>query len=549
MEAKTIDYVEGICKDEKLRDLICESETCYINNDGYLCGYKNENEFDYSDIEKAVKNSEKAFDGVFYGVQPKFILVSETEVRDAVLKIKSISSTSVESEKALSDSDAKLRLQRVLEQAIANGASDVHIRLSNKHGTSELSQRKDGEFIDLMPNQTLKYGEELCRYAATAIGGQQAFSMETQVDATFEIMLDVSEVDSKGSKVTLSKTTKWRLSQIKIDDGSKVTIRALQIGAEKILTLKQLGLSKGHIDAFVKIVNSAQGALLMSGPTGSGKTTTINAGLSTIKSTKVVHSLEDPVEFLRQGKNNFSTAVNEDFTDKKTKKKTKSFQHYGKVLLRHDTNCLYFGEVRDKEAAAIFMRLATTGQVMVGTIHCNSAISIITTIAEQLGVPVSQLAAPGIIKGLAHQRLVRTLCPDCKIPHEKANEYFDRDSSLEQAYEDVEKMRLQQDVDVSGVYYRNSHSNCTTCKGSGEKGRTALFELILVDAKAREFIRELKLNEWLEHLKEQGFPSLRDHAQSKLTSGVLDYRSIIEEVDGLVEEKVEHSYQQMRVME
>lgn len=233
MEAKTIDYVEGICKDEKLRDLICESETCYINNDGYLCGYKNENEFDYSDIEKAVKNSEKAFDGVFYGVQPKFILVSETEVRDAVLKIKSISSTSVESEKALSDSDAKLRLQRVLEQAIANGASDVHIRLSNKHGTSELSQRKDGEFIDLMPNQTLKYGEELCRYAATAIGGQQAFSMETQVDATFEIMLDVSEVDSKGSKVTLSKTTKWRLSQIKIDDGSKVTIRALQIGAEK----------------------------------------------------------------------------------------------------------------------------------------------------------------------------------------------------------------------------------------------------------------------------------------------------------------------------
>lgn len=549
MDSKELEYVEGISLDEKLKDLICESEVCYINREGYLCGYKNQDDFDYSDIESAFKNSEKAFHGKFYGIQPKFLLVTETEVRDAVLKIKSNSNIKDETQNNLTDSDAKLRLQRVLETTIANGASNVHIRLSDKHQRTELNQRLMGEFVELMPNQPLPYGEELCRYAAVTIGQKQAFTLQTQVDATFEMMLDVSQYDSKGQKVTVSKNTKWRFSQIQIDDGSKITIRALQVGSEKLLTLKQLGLSKGHIDAFVDIVNSAQGAILMSGPTGSGKTTTINAALSTIKSTRVVHSLEDPVEFLRSGRNHFSTAVNEDHQDNKTKKRTKSFQHYGKVLLRHDTSCLYFGEVRDKEAAAIFMRLATTGQVMVGTIHCNSAISIITTVAEQLGVPVSQLSAPGILKGLAHQRLVRTLCPHCKISHANVEKHFKYDPSLKEAYLSVEKIKEQKTVDVKNVHYRNSFGNCKECKGRGEKGRTALFELILIDNKAREFIRDLKLNEWLEHLQTQEYPSIRDHAQYKLLDGQLDYRSIIEEVDGLVEDNVKESYQLMHVME
>lgn len=542
-------FVEGIVSDEQLKDLICESEVCYINENGQICGHVIYEEYDYTDIERTFKNSEKAFNGDFFGIQPEFILVSKDDVNDAILKIKSKNEVNGSVNAPTIDSDAKLRLKRVLEQSISNGASDVHLRLSTKHLVTEINQRLMGEFVELIPNQDLTYGEELCRYAAVTIGRKQTFTFDTQVDATFEIKLEVGETDSQGQKVSLTKNTKWRLSQIKIDDGTKVTIRALQIGSEKLLTLKQLGLSKGHRHAFVDIVNSAQGALLMSGPTGSGKTTTINAGLSTIKSTRLVHSLEDPVEFLRPGRNNFSTVVNEDFTDGKTQKRTKSFQHYGKVLLRHDTNVLYFGEIRDDLAAAIFMRLATTGQVMVGTIHCNSAISIITTIAEQLGVPVSQLAAPGIIKGLAHQRLVRTLCPKCKIPHTEVTDHFENDSSLIDAYKSVEKVKQQQTVDVSNVHYQKTWGSCPECGGRGEKGRTALFELILIDDKAREFIRELKLNEWLVHLKEQNFPSIRDHAQYKLLSGTLDYRSIIEEVDGLVEDNATEAYDMMHIME
>jgi type II secretory ATPase GspE/PulE/Tfp pilus assembly ATPase PilB-like protein len=547
MEA--IDFNVGICKDEQLKDLICEKEACFINSEGQICGYKDDEEYDYSDIAKILKNSDKAFDGKFFGLEPSFLRVSEDEVRDAILKIKSSQASNDDDKFDIKqDTDSKLRLIRVLETALAQGASDIHIRLSTKHALTEISQRKSGEYIELMPNQDLSYGMEFCYYAAVTIGEKQQFTSDTQVDATFEIQLKVIEINTQGERIEVNKNTKWRLSQIKIDDGTKVTIRALQVGSEKILSLKALGLSRGHISSFVGIVNSAQGAILMSGPTGSGKTTTINGALSTIKSTKVVHSLEDPVEFLRPGRNNFSTAVNEDFIDKKTQKKTKSFQYYGKVLLRHDTNCIYFGEVRDSESAAVFMRLASTGQIMVGTIHCNSAISIITTVAEQLGVPITQLAAPGILKGLAHQRLVRTLCPKCKIPHSEVHQHFKEDESLIEAHEAVEVIKKQQNANIDNVYYRNNHSQCRTCNGTGEKGRTALFELILIDDVAREYIRELRLNEWQQHLKKQKCPFIRDHAQLKLLSGDLDYRSIIEEVDGLVEDDVVSAYEEMGIM-
>lgn len=542
-----MDYVEGILLDETLKDLISESQTCYVNDNGNVCGYLSEDDFDYTAILNTLRNSEKAFDGEFYGIQPKLLIVSEDEVRDAVIKITSNAPNKmIDTDKI--DTDASLRLRRVLEEAANLKASDIHLRLSSKNDVTEISMRKAGEFVRLWSDQDLEYGISLGRYCAVTLGEKQSFDMNTQVDCTFEITLEIKTADSKGNLVGINKLTKWRFSQIKIDDGSKVTMRALQIGTEKIIPLKELGLSVGHTESLIASVNSAQGAIIMSGPTGSGKTTTINAALSTIKSTRLVHSLEDPVEFLRPGRNHFSTPVNEDFIDGKTGKRTKSFQNYGKVLLRHDTNVLYFGEVRDDEAASIFMRLATTGQVMVGTIHCNSAISIITVIAEQLHVPLSQLAAPGIIKALAHQRLVRTLCCDCKISHKDASAHFQNQENLESACESVEKIGRQRNANVDHVHYRNVGSDCKRCKGTGEEGRTALFELILVDEKGREFIRELRLNDWLKYLNNQNFPTIQDHATKKLLNGLLDYRSIIEEVDGMVKEDLEGIYSRMNLM-
>ncbi|WP_428775951.1 GspE/PulE family protein [Vibrio sp.] len=540
-------FVVGVCADERLKNLICERSDCYVNDEGVIC-VTDENEEEYSDVADVLRDSTTAFGGHYFGIEPKFRLVSPEEIQDSLIKIRSHGHNQTNGVKGGENTEAKQRLQRLLELAIQHKASDIHLRLVEDRNETEISYRRDGEFLKLMENQPLEYGMTLCFYAAVTLGQKQNLSMTTQTDATFLIDTEVSQKLSNGNSKRFSKLTKWRLSQIKIDDGSKITIRNLETGSGDLPDLDALGLSKGHAQSFVDCVNAAQGAILMSGPTGSGKTTTINCALKTIKETRVVHSLEDPVEFNRPGRNHFSTAVNPDYIDTKTKQHTKSFEHYGKVLLRHDTDALYFGEVRDKKAAAQFMRLATTGQVMVGTIHCNSSLSIITTVAEQLDVPITQLAAPGIIKALAHQRLVRTLCPKCKIPHSQAHKFVKQDESLREALAAVETISDQEEKPdwLANVHYRRNWGTCSECSGRGEVGRTALFEMILIDEKGREFIRHLQLNEWEQYLTSMGWPSLRDHALSKLSAGILDYRSIIEQVDGLVKQDLKEAFAAMR---
>ncbi|EGR4213389.1 hypothetical protein DDN60_12670 [Vibrio cholerae] len=537
--------VLGIIADERLKNIICEREDCFVNTDGELCISDPQN--DYSDVIDLLKNSELAFGGSFFGIEPSLKIVDRNEINDIILHIKSESSDTNNEKISNDNSESKLRLKRMLEAVLQRKCSDIHLRLNYDKKLTQISSRKDGEFIELMGDQELTFGEAVCYYAAVTLGKRQAFNSETQVDCTFFMDTNVTEVDSSGSSRNYSKNTKWRMSQIKIDEGTKVTIRALETGTSKLPELGSLGLTNGQVDAFVKAVNAAQGAVIMSGPTGSGKTTTINCALQTVKPTRLIHSLEDPVEFSRQGRNHFSTPVSEEFEDSKTKLRSRSFEYYGKVLLRHDTDGIYFGEVRDKAAAAQFMRLATTGQVMVGTLHCNSGLSIITTMAEQFHVPVTQLAAPGILKALAHQRLVRTLCPSCKIPHSEAHKFINLDPTLSEAIASNEKIASQERKPTTNIYYRKSWGDCKNCSGTGEKNRTALFELILIDDKAREFIRELKLNEWLVHLKTQNWPSIVDHAKAKVLNGLVDYRSVIEQVDDLVVDDLGTLYKSMHM--
>lgn len=527
--------------DEKLLNILLERADCIIGDKGELFVYDESR--DFSDALNLLRESETAFGGVFFGLEPEIVVAPKQIVDDGILRLRS--NRTDDSVQDTEDTEAFLRLRRLLERTLSLKASDVHLRMDKERSLTEVSCRMAGEFVSLMEDQPYDYGMTLGHYAAVTLGKRQTFSVGSQVDATFEIETEVEQKDLKGQILTYPKKTKWRLSQIPLDEGTKVTIRALETGTSSLPALSELGLTKGHVKAFISYVNAAQGVVLMSGPTGSGKTTTINVALETIKPTRLIHSLEDPVEFKRKGRNHFSTPVNEEYRDPKTDIKTKSFQYYGKTLLRHDTDGLYFGEIRDHEAAAQFLRLASTGQVMVGTIHCNSSITIITTLAEQLGVPVTQLAAPGILKGLAHQRLVRVLCPTCKIPHSQIPDFFGMDSTLKEAYRAIEELKVKNKRDISGVHYRKNWGSCPTCSGKGEKGRTALFEMIHIDDEARAFIRDLRLAEWEQHLKARGWPSIQQHAEYKILDGLVDYRSVIEQVDNIVETDADELYKMM----
>ncbi|MFC5079643.1 Type II secretion system protein E [Vibrio thalassae] len=540
-------YIDGIKQDEALFNIISERSDCYINDEGELCVYVPDAPAGtFDDVIDKLRESTTAFGGRFYGCEPRIVVVDKEAVSDAVQNIK-MDSEATSQNNDTENTESLLQLKRLLEIAANQGISDIHLKLIEEKSITEVNKRVDGRFSKMMENQSIEYGKNIGSGATVTLGGKQEYAISAQIDVTFKMAVGIKRKGDNGSTIVINKSIKWRFSQIPLDDGAKITIRNLDTGSGKIPSLRELGLSKGHERAFKQVVNSAQGSLFMSGPTGSGKTTTINSALSTVDDTKVIHSLEDPVEFHRTGRNHFATNVVESYIDPKTKQRTKSFEVYGAVLLRHDSNGLYFGEIRTKGAAACYMRLASTGQVMLGTIHCNSAIATITTVAEQLGVPTSQLASPGILSALAHQRLVRTLCPKCKISHKDAPKYFVEDPTLEMAYKAVETIGEQQEKSVDSVYYRNDIGGmCSECEGTGEKGRTALFEIIMVDDKGREFIRELRLSEWKQYLESQGWPSIREHAELKLLAGILDYRSVAEEVDGLVKQDLKGLYQEMR---
>ncbi|MDF9399139.1 ATPase, T2SS/T4P/T4SS family [Vibrio sp. 1180_3] len=540
-----MEYIEGIKLDEALRNILSERSDCFFNTDGNLCTYQ---DGDYDDVIEKFKESQTAFGGKYFGIEPQIIHVDKSLVEDAVQNIK-MDNTQSSQHNNTETTESLLQLKRLLELAANGGISDIHLKLIEDKAITQVNHRLDGRFSKMIEDQSIDYGRNIGAGAVMALGKQQQYSLNAQIDETFKMDVAVNHVQSSGTPIKITKSIKWRFSQIPLDDGAKITIRNLDTGSGQLPKLSELGLSKGHVRGFTHVVNAAQGAILVSGPTGSGKTTTINCALNTIEDSKVVHSLEDPVEFHRSGRNHFATSINESYIDPKSKQHTKTFEVYGAVLLRHDTNVLYFGEVRTKGAAACFMRLASTGQVMVGTIHCNSAIATITTVAEQLNVPITQLAAPGILTALAHQRLVRKLCPKCKISHKDAPQKFAQDPSLKAAYDAVNTISEQQRKSVDDVAYRNATGEmCDECNGRGEKGRTALFELILVDDKGREFIRDLRLNEWKNYLIEQGWPSIREHAELKLLAGIVDYRSVIEEVDGLVKEEFGTIYKEMSVL-
>lgn len=542
--------IEGIKLDESLRNIIVEREDCYISEKGEIC--ISDPGKDFEQVSEILRNSTDAFNGSFFGLEPKIKHVSPTQISDVILHLKS-DNKGIASTSNVENTEALKRLQRLLELAQLKNASDIHLRLNYDKKITEISGRIDGEFIELMGDQELAFGETVGFYAAVTLGKKHTFSQVTQVDCSFMLEIQVEQKDSQGKTTTITQNTKWRMSQIRIDEGTKVVFRSLQNGTQsKLPELGELGLTAGHVEAFVGAVNSAQGAIIMSGPTGSGKTTTINCSLQTIRPTRAVHSIEDPVEFTRPGRNHFSTAVNEAFVDEKSKTRTMSFEYYGRVLLRQDTDAVFFGEVRTEGAAEQFMRLATTGQVMLGTVHCNNSLSIITTIAEQFKVSITQLSTPGVLRALAHQRLVRKLCPECKIKHADAIDVAEKynDPLLKQAIVNNKLIAEQEQRDLRDVCYRNTYNNqaCKTCGGKGEKGRTALFEIIIVDDIAREFIRKMRLNEWNEHLKSLNWPSIVDHAKAKLLAGVVDYRSVTEQVDGLVQEDLKDIYSKMHMV-
>jgi general secretion pathway protein E len=253
-----------------------------------------------------------------------------------------------------------------------------------------------------------------------------------------------------------------RVSTIPSAHGERVVLRLLDQAAGH-LSLEQLNMPSEVYQRFNESLKRPHGIILVTGPTGSGKTTTLYAGLSKINDrSRNILTIEDPIEYLLPGIG--QTQVNP--------KVEMTFARGLRAILRQDPDVVMIGEIRDSETASIAVQASLTGHLVLSTLHTNTAIGAITRL-QDMGVEPFLLSSS--LEVVMAQRLVRLLCPKCKEPHHLTEAECERIGADPSTMEDSE------------IYQAKG---CFDCNHTGYRGRTAIYELIMVDDTLRQLIHE-----------------------------------------------------------
>jgi len=271
-----------------------------------------------------------------------------------------------------------------------------------------------------------------------------------------------------------------RVSVIPMIHGEAVVLRILDRG-DALLGLEHLGMSKRDSAVWQRVLDLPHGIILVTGPTGSGKTTTLYAALSRINQTDLkIITIEDPVEYQLRGINQIQ--VN-----------TKSGLTFGaglRSILRHDPDVVLIGEIRDRETAEIAVQASLTGHLVFSTLHTNDAPGATTRLVD-MGVEPYLVASS--LEMVAAQRLVRLICPQCKTPLPKG---------------EVEKLQAEFGRVVPDVVYHGS--GCRNCQGTGYRGRQGVFEMMPISDDIRALILKHSSSRDIRRVAiEQGMNSLR----------------------------------------
>jgi len=289
------------------------------------------------------------------------------------------------------------------------------------------------------------------------------------------------------------KVVHFRVSTLPTAFGEKVVIRVLQNQVE-LLDLGALGLESKDLATLKKALRQPQGLILVTGPTGSGKTTTIHAGLANVNRPEVnIVTLEDPVEATIPGINHVGIHPYSGLT----------FAQVLRSILRQDPDIVFVGEVRDEEVASIAMRAALTGHLVLSTVHTNSAIETVIRM-DDLGVEPYILSSALLL--VISQRLVRRVCQGCAAP------YLPTD-------EELALLGLDETVTIGSHFMKGQ--GCNQCSGTGFLGRTAVYEFLPVNREIRSMIREKKSPEEIfSAAREQGMITLMESGILKMRRGI-----------------------------
>ena len=385
---------------------------------------------------------------------------------------------------------AKL-VETIIYQALSEKASDIHIE--PEEDALKIRFRVDGLLKEVMSPPK---------------------KLESPIISRLKIMseLDITETrkpqDGRITVTVKDKDVDFRVSTVRTVTGEKMVLRVLDKSGA-FVKMEKLGLTDDNTKTLNSLLNSTSGIVIVCGPTGSGKTSTLYSALSKLNTEeKNIITIEDPVEFNLEGINQIpvNPKIGVDFVTGLS------------AIVRQDPDIIMIGEVRDLETATIAIQAALTGHLVFTTLHTRSAAG---TVARLLDMGVKPFLLNSAIIGVIGQRLIRSICPSCKQPV-KESDYT--------GFKQLEIINLYKKKYKDPKLFRGS--GCKFCDNTGYKGRSGIFEIITLNEEIRSLVVQQASSEKIKQAaSDSGMNSMLDDGFIKLNSGLTTVEEVTRVLD------------------
>ncbi len=363
----------------------------------------------------------------------------------------------------------------IIFRAVKDRASDIHIEPFEKEFVVRF--RIDGVLYDIVRQPKRAHA---------------AISSRIKVMGQLDIAEKRLPQDGRIKRKVAGKEVDMRLSTVPTHHGERIVLRILE-QSSTVLELNQLGFSPKSVEVIEKLIFRKYGIILVTGPTGSGKSTTLSACLVKLNSPdRNIMTVEDPIEYQIKGVNQVQVNAKIDL----------SFARALRAFLRQNPDVIMVGEIRDKETAEIAINASLTGHLVLSTLHTNDAATASTRLIDMGVEPF--LVASSVLAVIA-QRLIRRVCPKCRVPHQPT------------PFE-LSELGIKALPPGSTVFQAKG---CPSCSGSGYSGRTVIHELMVVTDDIRQLIVKATDSNLMQQLAvRNGMTTLREDGISKVLQGV-----------------------------
>ncbi|MDB6080186.1 MAG: type ii/iv secretion system protein [Akkermansiaceae bacterium] len=385
-----------------------------------------------------------------------------------------------------SDADAPIirLVQGLLTEAMKMRCSDIHIEPLET--SVRIRYRIDGKLVEVA-NHPKKLLPAIIARLKVMSGSMSIAEKRLPQDGRIQVKTADKEID-------------LRVSSVPSNHGESIVMRILD-KSSLVLGLPELGFFSDDQQTFEGLLDMPDGIILVTGPTGSGKTTTLYACLNVINQPdKKIITVEDPVEYELPGINQVMVKTDIGMT----------FAAALRAMLRQAPNIIMIGEIRDAETANIAINASLTGHLVFSTLHTNDSTAAVARLAD---IGVKNFLIASAVRGILAQRLVRKLCPICKTPAELTEK-------------ELRGLRLDSSRTAQATIM--GPVGCEKCRGNGFRGRMGLFEIFIIDDEVRHMVNEnLTSSQLRKRARELGMRSLREDGIRKVLAGLTSAEEVI----------------------